>query len=545
MSKNKRTKILVGVLSASMILLGTASAVVFAEQNAEEAKSVTASNDETVYVLTDADGREYQRIVSADDKLSYDGYEKAELPVTTDIRYTLDGKDVKGEKMAGKSGHMVMEVKFDNHTKSGNVCVPFLAVTAMALDGDIFSNVEVTNGKLIEDGGRSMIFGYALPGVKESLGTEEIDVPDKVTVEADVKNFQMETIYTMMTSEVFTEMNVDSESGLTNLTDNIDKLSDGVEQLLSGSNALSDGAGKLSEGAEKLTEGTDTLTQGIGDLYTGSKELKTGTDGLNKGAGDLEKGARALSDGSRQIDMGMQNLNSGLAELTANSSAVNAGAKQLTDAVLKEAENSLLTAGMQVKLTAENYGDILKQAMAVKPEASAQLNSLKAQIDSVMQFYQGVLNYTAGVDSVAEGAEKLAESTGSLSAGADGLANGAEALAKGAEQLSGGAGMLKSGAEKAYNGAGTLSRKEKEFAKGVQELNKGAGELKDGVKEMHSQLSNQLSKLSDTELASVFDKIKQMEDAAKGYNSFEKGADYDSVKFILKAKEISSPKKNG
>ena len=95
-------------LIVALIALGSVSITSFADQGAKKENvndgikttAKTPANDETVYLLTDADGREHQRIVSEKGTLHYDGYENAELPVTMKISYTLDGKS----HYAGEAG---------------------------------------------------------------------------------------------------------------------------------------------------------------------------------------------------------------------------------------------------------------------------------------------------------------------------------------------------------------------------------------------------------------------------------------------------------
>lgn len=47
--------------------------------------------------------------------------------------------------------------------------VPFVMLTGMILDNNRFSHIEVSNGKVINDGNRSVVMGFALPGMQENL----------------------------------------------------------------------------------------------------------------------------------------------------------------------------------------------------------------------------------------------------------------------------------------------------------------------------------------------------------------------------------------
>ena len=71
----------------------------------------------------------------------------------------------------GKSGKVEIKYDFVNNLKTTEkidgkkieVYVPFVTVSASILDSDKFSNVEVTNGKVISDGSRTIVAGLAFP----------------------------------------------------------------------------------------------------------------------------------------------------------------------------------------------------------------------------------------------------------------------------------------------------------------------------------------------------------------------------------------------
>ena len=110
----------------------------------------------------------------------YQGSIEKELPVKLTITYLLDGKEISPENLAGKSGKLTMRFAYANEqyeyaqvegTRT-KVYVPFAVVTGMFLDNQVFTNVEVSGGKLINDGDRMVVMGYALPGLQENLGVD-------------------------------------------------------------------------------------------------------------------------------------------------------------------------------------------------------------------------------------------------------------------------------------------------------------------------------------------------------------------------------------
>ena len=48
-------------------------------------------------------------------------------------------------------------------------------MTAMILPADTFTNVEMTNGKVLSDGNNDIAVGYGIPGLSDSLKLSDIE----------------------------------------------------------------------------------------------------------------------------------------------------------------------------------------------------------------------------------------------------------------------------------------------------------------------------------------------------------------------------------
>lgn len=352
------------------------------------------SKDETVYVIAGADGKASRIIVSdwiknpensdtVSDKTElsdaeitkgnatytmdkdnmrvwttdgedvyYQGTSDKELPVTLKVTYTLDGKEVTAEELAGKSGHVVIRFDYENNQyenveidgKEEKIYVPFAVLTGMILDDDVFSNVEVTNGRLINDGSHEAVVGIALPGLKDNLALDDdkLNIPDYVEVEADVKDFALTTTMTIATNEIFNKVEVE-DVDTDSLRDVADQITDAFEQLSDGSEQLYDGLCTLLEKSKELTDGIDKLA-------AGAKTVKEGMATLNTGAAKLASGA--------------SELNNGLQKLSANSAALNKGAETVFNSLLTQANSQLSGSGLGLPaLTIGNYSQVLTDAI--------------------------------------------------------------------------------------------------------------------------------------------------------------------------------------
>lgn len=241
--------------------------------------------------------------------IHYKGESDAQLPVTVKISYTLDGQPITPEELAGKSGRVGIRFDYENHTEytakengtGRTVQVPFLAFTALMLDEETFSDVQVTNGKKMSMDGQAVVLGYAFPGLEDSLRlnqykpTEDVDLPDFVEVTAQVQNFELEFTATVVTNGLFRELEEDDLADAEDLANSMDELSDASKELVDGTGELldgvkefgdhleeyTDGVKSLNEGAEQLADVTVQLAENMPQLAQAAALLHTGLDGLN------------------------------------------------------------------------------------------------------------------------------------------------------------------------------------------------------------------------------------------------------------------------
>ena len=320
----KKNRIIAIVLAAALVCsLAGVSALAAGKQKNDTSSTPAAQTDsadttpssatgETVYVIANADGSAKKVIVSqkydpddpnaaqeaqssltdaqnVKDDNCWQGTTDKPLPVTMHITYTLDGKSVSADALAGKSGHVTMRFDYENSQyetktiagKSQRIYVPFAVLTGAILDSDNFRNVSVTNGKLVDDGDHTVVVGMAFPGLQENLAldTDKLEIPSYVEVSADVTDFSIETTLTVVTNSVFNDVDEDKldKDALDELSDDLDKLTDAMEQLM-------DGSDELFDGLDTLLDKSHDLADGVGQLSSGLKKLDANSAQLNEGA---------------------------------------------------------------------------------------------------------------------------------------------------------------------------------------------------------------------------------------------------------------------
>lgn len=146
-----------------------------------------------------------------DTDLYYSGTTDRELPISVQLKYYLDGKEIKPEDLAGKSGEVKIDIKMINNAskdgfvngKKHKVYLPMLVVGGMILPEGTFSGVTVKNGQSIGDGSKEIVVFTGMPGFSESLGFSEKDLGDlgglvigsEASVTATVENFSLGNLY--------------------------------------------------------------------------------------------------------------------------------------------------------------------------------------------------------------------------------------------------------------------------------------------------------------------------------------------------------------
>ena len=307
----------------------------------------------------------------------------------------MDGKTVSPAELAGKSGKVTIRFDYTNQQyeyveidgQKEKIYVPFAMLTGILLDNDVFTNVEITNGKLINDGSRTAVIGIAFPGLQDNLAIspEKLEIPDYVEITANAKNFKLGMTITLATNELFNEMDADHLDSISDLSGSLGEMTDAMEQLMDGSSQLYDGLSTLLEKSGELVEGIDKLT-------AGAEALKTG-------AGDLDTGAAKLQSGAAQ-------LSEGLNTLASNNDSLNGGAKQVFETLLSAANTQLAAAGLDVPaLTISNYADVLTGVIASLDENAVYekaLAAVTAAVEAQRPYIEGQVTAAIRVEVTAQ-----------------------------------------------------------------------------------------------------------------------------------------------
>lgn len=527
-------------------------------KNVKGDETFTQNGDKLTWKANDAD-------------IYYQGTTDEKPPVNVKISYQLDGKDIKAEDLAGKSGKLKMTIQYENNStfedevdgKNVKMNTPFLMASAVILPVDTFSEVTVSQGKLVSEGSNQILVAYGMPGLADSLNlTDDMKdemnekLGDTVTVEATVKDFSMDSIYTVASSSEFSDIDLDDDSDMNDLEDAVNDLADATDELISGSSDLSDGLTTLKDnfktyasGVGDVSKGASDLSTGAGKLAKGIKQYTNGVTTLTNGAGQYVSGANQLASGVTQYIAGEKVLDDGISKLY--NSAKDFPAKYSDfDAGLNDYVNGVnsipttiskkvgdITDGYE---TAVGAADTATAVAAAKKAADAAIDAtsldadkkdaLKAEIEKALT--TAAEEQRANDKKVAEKVTENVKSKGmsDLNSQFAELAEGGNDLVTNSATIKAGIAAVGSGAKDLYDGVKQLSSANDTLLKGATTLSKSGLSLTDGIKTLTgstktltssaNQLSNGASKLSKG--ASKLDSATK--EVSSGVNKLQDGS---------------------
>ncbi|WP_026836184.1 hypothetical protein [Eubacterium xylanophilum] len=347
--------------------------------------------------------------------IKYEGKSEEKLPVDVKVSYYLDGKKMPIEQISGKSGKVKIRYDYKNRTskteevdgKKYKVNVPFVFLTMVTLDDDVFKNVKIKNGEVYDMDNNTMALGFGMPGVGDALGLDEFEddleemkddkdkksdkdekFPDYVEITADVKDFELDFSTTIVTKGIF--------GGLDNdMFKNLRDVSKSMKKLQKATNKLEDATEKVYDGSKKLGDGVSQYVDGVKKVNSGVSKLKAGSGKLDANSAKLVKGQSALTSGLRQLKTGLDKMDmSGYASIPSMKPLVAAiaGLKQGVAGLLKGSE------GME----------------------------------------KGIKGYTAGVSGINKGIKGLSAGMGKLASSGNKLVSGFNAFENGLRKLADG-----------------------------------------------------------------------------------------------------------
>lgn len=569
---------------------------------------LAATKEETVYSKINTQGSNYYNIVVSDE-----GNQKVietELPIECKVTYELDEKPIEPQELAGKSGKVKITIEYTNKDehivkisgKNEKLYTPFVAICGTIIDNENNKNIQITNGKIVNNGNKTIVVGMAFPGMQESLdiSKDKIEIPNIIEITMNTTNFELSNMVTYVTPKILEDEDLA-------VFDKLDEMYSQLETLQSSSKQLVEGAQTLQEGTKTYTEKSQEFNQAMKQVANGANsatqnynQINSGISKINQSSKTLQEGSKSITEGTKAISSNLNIISEKLGELQTGSQTLLAGQKQLSAGIhqiiatvggSQGADNSnkiteletLVSANKTAKANLEtankNLNNMLVGADAqtaenlnVQIEANKNLiklleNNITANEQTIATLKQtdmtSLKELQTGLAKLETGINQLEVGTQSLYAGQTAMKQGVDTLVSKTQELTKGTDTLYQGTTQLAQGTKTLDAGSKQMQQGLKTLDIGAeqllnanNQLLDGSKtisEGATTLSNGITKFDKEGIQVIYDavngdlkniklRIEKLQDLANEYSMSEESK--TDIKFIIMMDSIKKEENN-
>ncbi len=406
------------------------------------------------------------KITFPDDEISgglyYQGTMEAQLPVTFDISYSLDGKEIQASELGGSDGHMKIEIDYAVNDKCDErLTEGIIAQIMITLNMNLASDIDYHDGT-------SVIVGNTMTISYTSLFEES----GSAVLEADVKDFEMDSISISLLKGAFS---------LGDFESTIDSFKDGFIDM-------QDGAGELIDGTTELKGGISSLVGGIRKLSSGMNELEKAGDDIADGNSSYAAGLKQYTDGVFALSGGSSQIKNGLDDLAANGDAISAGVSQASSALKSlDSSSAELAALAQSLLTSSD------------PSVQALAQGTLEALSGVSEISGGLSSASAGLESYAGGVSQAAAGYADFDEGLQQLSGSSGQIYKGFKDLSSGFDGYLSGISQTSSGLKSLYSSIKVLPSDIQQLIDGQIEFKKGIAEANDEITSETQVLDTSQ----------------------------------------------
>ena len=534
----------------------------------------------------------------------YQGESQKELPIECNVKYELDGNEITASELVGKNGKVKITIEYinkDAHTvningKDQTLYTPFVVVCGTIIDNNNNKNIEITNGKTVDDGSKTTVIGISLPGLQESLNIskDKIDIPNTIEITMDSTDFELNNIVTYVTPKVLEENDMELFKKLDKIYNQVDTLQSSSKQIEEGANSLKEGTATYSEKSQEFNNAVEQVSKGASSVNQNYSKIDAGISSLNDSSATLESGAKSVSEGTLAVSENLQTISSKLSELQTGTQSLKQGEVQLeagldqiitsvstiqgTDNSAKITElNQLITTNQKTINSLKTANETLttqlkaiedektKQTITTQIETnksiiklletnivayketistlkSADMSSIKELQTALSNLKQGLQSLQTGTDTLYNGTTALQTGTGALASKTKELAQGTQGLYEGTIKISEGTATLNSGSNQLKQGLNTLDAggtelgtASNQLTEGANTLSEGATTLAEGITKFNEEGIDKICDYINGDLKDISARLEKLQELSEDYNNFTMLNDGNkgNVKFIM------------
>ena len=369
----------------------------------------------------------------------------AALPWNVSVNYTLDGKSVSANELAGATGALSTEIAITRNPDAQDSAFfeNYLVTATVTLASGVARNIQAPDAQVALSGSDTQLTFMVMPGKEKT-----------VDFTADVTNFEMGSIQVAAIPFAIAFDFPDTDS------------------LISQFSQLIDAAKTLDAAAAALASGANDLASGVAGLQNGAAGVSQGVAGIAQGLTAYQQGVLAQA---AQSQSAAEAMGSEKEVNTSYEEAMQEYSEAFVQAFAKAYAESYAPA--YAEAYAQAYQEALMEGM--DEQAAAQLATQTATQTATADALE------AGTAATEDAAEHVQEAVRAIAtrasyvASAQALQGAATGLGSTADQKSliGGASSLAYGSDQFTQGVGAAVSGATEYAQGSQEFSQGMSQF--------------------------------------------------------------------
>ena len=467
----------------------------------------------------------------------YQGKVTEELPIKVSAKYYLNGEEVNPKKIKGKSGDVKIVYSFTNESydKSSGMYTPFVVTTTSIINSDNNTDIDISNGKVVNTGTKNIVTGISAPGLYESVGLSELKDMDKVTITYNTTKFSMNEVYFIITPKLLSEVDVNMLSKVDSLNSSLNTLQTGMNELQNGSSTLNDGAKKIEQGTKSLNDGLKSATNGMQEVNSGASELNSKVTSINSLVNALidimTNETSTDPEVIERVNYEKQVINSYDATILpkleqlqtlylGNVQAINT--LKTTNESISEVYNGYSLGNFKLDSTDTRNLPILSEyftnLLMSQGMSSEEIKSTITNLTTVKKTYEGNLQLITLLEGNNQALLTSKDLIGTVSSKLSELNEGTNKLSSGTKQINDGLTKLYSGSNELLSGTANLSN--------------GTNTLNEGIIKINNEGISKLTEYGN-KAVTYKNKVKTLTNLSKNYKGFASD-NSDSTLFIYK-----------
>lgn len=467
----------------------------------------------------------------------YQGKITEELPIKVTAKYYLNGEEVNPKKIKGKSGNVKIVYSFTNESydKSSGMYTPFVVTTTSIINSDNNTDIDISNGKVVNTGTKNIVTGISAPGLYDSVGLNELKDMDKVTITYNTTKFSMNEVYFVITPKLLSEVDVNMLSKVDSLNSSLNTLQTGMNELQNGSSTLNDGAKKIENGTKGLNDGLKSATNGMQEVNSGASELNSKVTSINSLVNALvdimTNGNSTDSEVIERVNYEKQVINNYDATILpkieklqtlylGNVQAINT--LKNTNESISQIYNGYSLGNFKLDSTDTRSLPILSEyftnLLTSQGMSNEEIKSTITNLTTVKKTYEGNLQLITLLEGNNQALLTSKDLIGTVSSKLSELNEGTNKLSNGTKQIN-------DGLTKLYSGSN-------ELLSGTTNLSNGTNTLNEGIIKINNEGISKLTEYGN-KAVTYKNKVKTLTNLSKNYKGFASD-NSDSTLFIYK-----------